>query len=439
MQLAVSFWSGCWGCSVCGFGNLRHRIHHFGIVEPLPMTSLLKLPKPRRVALLIETSRSYGRDLLLGIAKYVRIHGSWSIEFEEGDPCEVIPEWFARWTGDGIIARVKTPTLARAIARKRILAVDLYGGLSNIKMPTMRSNELAVGRMAAEHLIERGFRHFAFCGYNGTDWSDRRRVGFEQTIAKQGFPCQVFQNPLPRSERSVSEYEEHGPKYEQQLNRWLDSLPKPIGLMVCNDSRGRQVLTACQALGVTIPDEIAVIGVDNDAVLGELSALPLSSVILNTERIGFEAAALLDRMMAGETLPEKEIFIEPKGIATRRSTEVLAIEDRHIAAALKIIRERACDGLDVPTLLKAVPLSRSSMERRFSQLLGRSPNSEILRIKLDRTKHLLMDSDLTMNVITEKAGFESQEYMSRVFKKKFGLTPGQFRAQSHPAPLHSNL
>jgi LacI family transcriptional regulator len=144
-------------------------------------------------------------------------------------------------------------------------------------------------------------------------------------------------------------------------------------------------------------------------------------------------------MMNGEALSEKEIVIEPKGIAIRRSTEVLAIEDRHIANALKVIREHACEGLNVLALLKAVPLSRSSMERRFAQFLGRSPNTEILRVKLDRTKQLLTDSDLPMNVIAEKSGFDSQAYMSRVFKKKFGLSPGQFRSQSHPSPFRPRL
>ena len=400
------------------------------------MKALLKKARPRRVALLIETSRSYGRDLLLGIAKYVRIHGPWSIEFEEGDPCEAIPDWFARWTGDGVIARVKTPALARAIIRKGVPAVDLYGGLPKLKMSTMRSDEFAVGRMAAEHLIERGFRQFAFCGYNGTDWSDRRRIGFEQAIAAKGFPCQIFQNPLPRAVRSTAEYEEHGEKYEQQLNRWLESLPKPIGLMVCNDSRGRQVLNCCRALNVNIPDDIAVIGVDRDEVLCELSDLPLTSVILNTEQIGFEAAALLDLMMKGKPAPANEIVINPKGVATKRSTDVLAIEDRHIAKALKIIREHACEGLDIKTLLSEVPLSRRIMERRFTQILGRSPNSEIVRVKLERCKQLLMDSDLPLVEISEKAGFESQEYMSRIFKKKLGVTPGQFRSEFH-LPLHT--
>src|ERR1700761_5213775 len=174
------------------------------------MKSPLKKNRLPRVALLIETSGSYGRDLLLGVAQYVHVHGPWSIEFEQGDPSETVPDWFARWTGDGVIARVKSPAIARAIARKKVVAVDLYGGLPDMEIPCIRSDELAVGRMAAEHLIKRGFRQFAFCGYNGTGWSDRRRIGFEQAVAKSNFPCEIFQNPLPRVERLKTEYEEHG-------------------------------------------------------------------------------------------------------------------------------------------------------------------------------------------------------------------------------------
>jgi LacI family transcriptional regulator len=389
-----------------------------------------KRPRQRRVALLIETSRAYGRDLLVGVAQYVRIHGPWSIDFEEGDPCEVVPEWFRRWRGDGVIARAKTPALAEVVVRKGVPVVDLYGGLPDLKMPRIRSDELAVGHLAAQHLLDRGFSQFAFCGHNGTDWSDGRRNGFEQLVAEAGFPCQIFQNPLPRSNNPGGEYEQHGLKYEHQLSRWLAALPKPVGLMACNDSRARQVLTCCRTLELKVPDEVAVIGVDKDEVLCELSDIPLSSVILNTERIGFEAAVLLNRMMAGERPLTGTIAIAPKGIATRRSTEVLAVEDRHIAAALGMIREQACEGLDVPALVKALPISRSSLERRFAQLLGRSPNAEILRVKLDRTKQLLRESDLPLMAIAEKTGFQNQEYLSRVFKKKFGFTPGQFRAQS---------
>lgn len=383
-------------------------------------------PTPR-VALLIESSRSYGRELLMGIAKYVRIHGPWSIEFEEGDPGEHFPKWFGRWKWDGVIARVSTPAMAGILGRTGVPVVDLSGSLPEAGFPRIRSDEEAVGRMAADHLLERGFKNFAFCGFNGTDWSDLRRANFARRVEQAGFTCQAFENPGPQQSFSISDYEEHGERHEQDLMAWLQALPKPCGIMACNDARGRQVLNCCREVGLAVPDEVAVIGVDKDEIFCELSDLPLSSVILNTQQIGFEAAVLLARMMAGESDVPSSIRVQPMGVMARQSTDVLAIDDRHIAAALKYIREYACDGLDVESLLRAIPLSRSVLERRFSQILGNSPKAEILRVRLDRVCRLLVESDLPLAEVAQKAGFEHPEYMSRLFKKKMGITPGEFR------------
>jgi LacI family transcriptional regulator len=391
-------------------------------------------PTPR-VALLIESSRSYGRELLMGIAKYVRIHGPWSIEFEEGDPCEQFPKWFGRWKWDGIIARVSTPAMAEVIRRAGVPVVDLSGSLPEAGFPRIRSDEGAVGRLAAEHLIERGFKNFAFCGFNGTDWSDLRRASFERRISEAGLTSQAFENPGPMQSFSTLDYEEHGERHERDLMAWLQSLPKPCGLMACNDARGRQILNCCREVGVAVPDEVAVIGVDKDEIFCELSDLPLSSVILNTQQIGFEAAALLARLMTGDCAGPTSILVKPMGVMSRQSTDVLAIEDRHIAAALRQIREQACDGLDVRSILKSVPLSRSVLERRFSQILGISPKAEILRVRLDRVCRLLAESDLPLAEVAEKAGFEHPEYMSRLFKKKVGITPGEFRKNPGVAGL----
>ena len=390
-----------------------------------------KKPSPR-VALLIESSRSYGRELLMGVAKYVRIHGPWSIEFEEGDPGEHFPKWFGRWKWDGIIARISSPAMAEVVRRTGVPVVDLSGSLPEAGFLRIRSDESAVGRMAAEHLIERGFKNFAFCGYNGTDWSDLRRANFERRVTEAGYGCVAFENPGPMQSFSVSDYEEHGERHERDLMGWLQSLPKPCGLMACNDARGRQVLNCCREVSVAVPDEVAVIGVDKDEIFCELSDLPLSSVILNTQQIGFESAALLARLMAGESAESSSILVKPMGVMARQSTDVLAIDDRHIAAALKHIREHACNGLDVESLLRAVPLSRSVLERRFSQILGISPKAEILRVRLDRVCRLLAESDLPLAEVAQKAGFEHPEYMSRLFKKKMGITPGELRKHSVP-------
>jgi LacI family transcriptional regulator len=366
----------------------------------------------------------------MGIASYVKIHGPWSIEFEEGDPSEHFPKWFGRWKWDGIIARVSTPAMAEVIGATGAPVVDLSGGLPEAGFPRIRSDEEAVGRLAAEHLLRRGFHNFAFCGFNGTDWSDLRRNSFARRVAEAGFDCQTFQNPGTSRAPADLDYEEHGELHERELMIWLQSLPKPCGVMACNDARGRQVLTCCREVSVAVPDEVAVIGVDKDEIFCELSDLPLSSVILNTQQIGFEAAALLAALMAGKGVETPSTVVQPVGVMARQSTDVLAIDDRHIAAALRHIREHACNGLDVESLLKVVPLSRSVLERRFSKILGKSPKTEILRVRLDRVRRLLAESDLTLAEVAEKAGFEHPEYMSRLFKKKMGITPGEFRRRS---------
>ncbi|PXA04435.1 XylR family transcriptional regulator [Coraliomargarita sinensis] len=385
-----------------------------------------KKPSPR-VALLIESSRSYGRELLMGIAEYVRIHGPWSIEFEEGNPLDQLPEWFGREKWDGILARVNTPDMAKALRRKGVPVIDLSASLPESAFPQIRSDEDAVGRLAAEHLMERGFKQFAFCGYNGTDWSDARRDSFERRVAGAGLACQGFENPRAMPPPSATDYEEHGERHERDLICWLKTLPKPCGLMACNDARARQVLNCCREAGVSVPDEVAIIGVDKDEIFCELCDMPLSSVILNTQQIGFKAAELLSSMMTGECTEPGPIAVQPLGVMARQSTDVLAIDDRHIAAALRQIREHACDGLDVETLLKTTPLSRSVLERRFSQFIGSSPKAEILRVRLDRVCQLLAGSSLPLAEVAGKTGFEHPEYMSRLFKKKMGMTPGEFR------------
>ena len=384
-----------------------------------------------RVALLIESSRAYGRGLLLGVAKYVREHGPWSIFLQERSLDDVSPDWLAQWKGDGVIARIENRELARAVSRLGLPAVDLRSLLPGLKLPSLRTDDVAVAELAAEHLRERGFRHFAFCGFNGADYSDLRRDAFQKWVVRSGHRCQVFQEPVRPHRAGTLGFEEHGLKYEDHVARWLRQLPKPVGLMACNDIRGQQVLNACRAIGVAVPDEVAVIGVDNDVVLCELSDPPLSSVVPNTERIGYEAAALLARLMAGQLPPTRPISIAPAGVVTRRSTEVLAIEDRHIATVARFIREHACEGIDVSDVVKVVPLSRSALERRFVKVLGRSPKEQILRVRLDRAKRLLAETEFPLPVVAEKVGFAHPEYLSVIFKRKTGQTPGQFRRQAH--------
>ena len=209
-------------------------------------------------------------------------------------------------------------------------------------------------------------------------------------------------------------------------------LPKPAGVFAAYDIKGRQLLDACRDAGVAVPEEIAVVGVDNDELLCGLATPPLSSVIPNTRRTGYEAARLLDRMLQGEEVPPEGHFIPPLGVHARQSTDILAVEDREIAAAMRFIREQACDGITVEDVLRAVPLSRRVLERRFRAVVGRTPHEEILRLRLDRVKQLLAETDLSLERISTLAGFAHPEYMSVAFKREIGVTPGCHRAQIRP-------
>jgi LacI family transcriptional regulator len=384
----------------------------------------------QRVALLLESSRAYGRGLLHGIAEYVRLHGPWSIYHEErglGDPP---PAWLQGWDGDGVIARIEDRRIARAICDLGLPTVDLRGVLPDLEVPVIVTDDEAVSRMAFDHFLERGFRNFAFCGFAHADYSDNRSQAFAQFVEEEGLSCHVYQTSSKARPTGIKAIEQSGLVSEAEVARWLDELPKPVGLMACNDIRGQQVLNACREVGIAVPEEVAVLGVDNDDVLCDLSYPTLSSVVPDTRRIGYEAAGLLERMMGGQPPPAGDICIPPLGVVTRRSTDVLAIEDRHLARAVRYLREHACEGITVEDVLANVPMSRSVFERRFARLFGRSPKAEILRARLDRVKQLLAETEIPVKQIATKAGFEHPEYMNVIFKQRTGQTPGQYRAST---------
>jgi LacI family transcriptional regulator len=394
------------------------------------MKKFVKSVKRPRVALLVESSRAYGRGILSGVARFVREHDPWSIFFQDLNLCDSTPGWLKSWRGDGIISRLENRDVVKVIQHLKVPAVYLRQVQAGTNMPCILTDNLAVSRLCFEHLKERGFRHFAFCGFNGADYSDERRDGFVALVGQAGLPCYVFPGGQVAAKAATAEYEGLGLKDGGQMASWLRKLPRPLGMMACNDMRGQQVLDACRAIGLASPEEIAVIGADNDEVLCNLSDPPLSSVVPNTGRIGYEAAGLLAQMMAGRKAPSPRVFVEPSGIITRRSSEVLAMEDRQIAAAARFIREHACSGIDVSNVLRAVPMSRSTLDRRFLKILGRSPKDEILRVRLNRIKELLAETDLPLSIIAEKVGLEHLEHLSRIFKNRTGITPSEFRERA---------
>ncbi len=380
-----------------------------------------------RVALLIESSRAYGRGLLRGIARYARTHGPWSLFHQERKIGDDAPNWLQKWSGDGIIARIENPRLLGTLREMKLPCVDLRGLHEVAGIPILHTDDREVTRLAIEHLRDRGFGHLGYCGFEGTDYSAIRRGFFQQALREAGLEPSIYEGPRPpRGDTTAIEAE--GLLYEDDVAAWVKSLRKPAGVMACNDIRAVQLLSACRDHGLAVPDEVAVIGVDNDELLCELCDPPLSSVEPDTEKIGYEAAAVLERMMRGQVPAAEKTFIQPRGVVTRLSTDVLAMEDRQIAAALRFIRENACKPIGIEDVLRQVPISRSTLERRFQAILGRSPKEEVLRVRLGRVKQLLRDTNYTLPKIAGLAGFTHHEYMSALFRKKTGQTPGQFRA-----------
>ena len=377
-----------------------------------------------KVAILIETSNSYSRGLMRGIVAYMREHCPWSIYMSEHSRGDRLPAWLPQWDGEGVIARIENTSIARVVESLHVPVVNVSAARLIPALPWVETDDAAIAALAAGHLLDRGLKHFGFCGDERFNWSKWRGEFFERLISEAGWPCSVYR-PLRRHTAASETQIEH-------IADWIAGLPKPVGVLAAYDYRGQQVLDACRRRGIPVPDDVAVLGVDNDDLLCDLSDPPLSSVILNPRRTGYEAAELLDRMMSGESIGREKHAIGPLGIATRQSTDVLAIEDADVSAVLRYIRDHACEGIGVQNALDAVPQSRRRLEYRFKKLLGRTPHEEIVRVRLNRVKSLLVETDLSVEKIAHLAGFEYVEYLSVLFRQKCGTTPSDYRAQQRP-------
>lgn len=394
---------------------------HSDSAENFERRPTFRSPNMRHVALLIETSGSYGRGLLRGVAKYNRMHGGWSTYFHPhglGDPP---PAWLTNWKGDGILARVDTPEIADVLLQSGVPVLNLRGTVDDLPFPYVGPDHARIGELAAEHLLEHGLRNFAFCGrppgiHPGLD---ERGVSFAQFVARSGYAC----NSYPAASPAVAWELEQG-----RLAEWIKGLPKPVGVMACNDERGLQVLDACRRCGANVPDEVAVIGVDNDEHLCDLSIPPLTSVDVNAEQIGYTAAELLDQVMQGRRSKTKSQRLAPRGIVTRLSTDTVASEDEEVNRAIRYIREHGCNRLRVIDVLGHVGMSRAALQQRMRRVVGRTIHKEIERIRLARVKELLLSPDMTIKQVARATGFSSVQYMTRVFRAAVGETPARYRA-----------
>jgi LacI family transcriptional regulator len=382
--------------------------------------------KTPKVALLVETARGFGRDVLRGVARYAQHHGPWSFYITPGDFEHVVPA-MKQWGGTGIIARIPNDRIAQQIIKAGLPTIAI--GLTDEQMkpgsPLAKFSELSsdadeVARLVMEHLLERCFNHFAYVGLEERGWSCRREAAFRKQVRAAGFDLAVYHQPSRAADR----------RWERErdiLANWLRRLPTPIGLFACNDDRGRQVLEACRIGELSVPTDVAVIGVDNDEVFCDLADPPLSSVTLNAETAGYRAAELLDSMMSGRDCSPRHLVVEALGVVTRNSTDVIAVADEDVSAALQFIRQEQGFGISVDSVADAVAVSRRSLERRFRETIGRTILEEIQLARIERAKRLLLKTKYPISKVAQMAGFGSTGYFVQMFHERVGKTPRKFR------------
>ncbi|MEZ6134593.1 MAG: DNA-binding transcriptional regulator [Pirellulaceae bacterium] len=376
----------------------------------------------KSVALLIETSNGYSRGLLEGVIAYTKEHGNWSVYLTEQERGAPPPSWLSGWAGNGVIARIETDTIGRQLKRCGVPVVDLSAARHIKGIPWADTDDEAISQLAVEHFVQRGFRNLAYCGDAGFQWSAERCFYFRNFAQTAG--CTYFEH------QSVARYDAtyNALKEKRRIMDWIVALPRPIAIMGCYDFKAQEVLDACRQLNIDVPVEVAVLGVDNDRLICELSEPKLSSIIPDTKRTGYEAASLLDRMMSGETVAaDVPLITQPLGIQLRDSTDSVAIEDEEVALALQFIRRHAFANIRVKDILQDIHISRRALEHRFSKLVGHTPHEEIQRVRMNHVKELLRDTALTVHQIAERMSFEHSEYLGAAFRREVGLSPGEYR------------
>lgn len=415
-----------------------------------------------KVIFLVERSRAYGRFLLRGVAQYSKLHGPWLFFMEPEFYVKGLAKsykWMEAVGADGVIAPLWDDAIIDMIVHLGLPAV-----ICGIERPSLNAcrivtDDAAVGRMAAEYFLNRGFRRFAFCGFDDAIWSGRRSESFSRTVAQNGFETHVYRQPKAKRRRTA--------EVEPSLIAdWLKALPKPVALMACNDDRGRDVLMACRIAGLQVPGEVAVLGVDNDDLVCDLSYPRLSSIATSAERAGYEAARVLDRLMkdwksprrdtksrVSETqslasprtapsfdidppsaasaqeaaITEKDVVASPLYVVTRQSTDVMAIEDSYVAEAVRFIRSHSKDVIQVDDVTQAVGLSRRALEQRFRRTLDRSVHNEIQYVRVNQMASMLTNTNLPISQITRLLGYPYSNNVSRCFRQLKGLSPSQYR------------
>ncbi|MFI4912346.1 MAG: XylR family transcriptional regulator [Sedimentisphaeraceae bacterium JB056] len=376
----------------------------------------------KKVAILVPTSRAFGRGIIKGVTNYARINKDWRLFTILPDYCSIsnihVKDFIEKWEPDGIIARIPFIDYDCALDLKIPMVVThIYSPVEN-ELNIIPDCETP-SRMAAEYFISKGFKNFAFCGFH-LNWDLSRAHFFRYYLQCAGFDTEIYQTPIEDMHNAWEREQPH-------LAVWLQKLPKPVAIYTTNDDRARHVLEACHMANLRVPEEVSVLGSDNDQLVCDISEPTLSSISYNFERAGYDAAESLNLLMEGYKGKLKDIEISPLKIHTRQSTGFIAIDDDEISDTLKFIKDNETKNITAQDVIDNSTLSRRSLEIRFKKATGRTISEHIRKLKLLYVCDLLINTHLTVLEISYKAGFPNAKRLHEVFMKTYKTTPLDYR------------
>jgi LacI family transcriptional regulator len=387
------------------------------------------MAKPQRIGLVFEHDMAYPRGVLRGIKQFAQTKPNWILVMLE--PEALSAQALEVMRPSGVIANAFDKRIIELLAAQHRPVVNCSPVLRDVPFASVMVDHREVGRLASEHLVDRGLRHFGVVGHPRHLYSVEREAGFREALAGTDATCESFYERPAVSFRRRARLLALSPS----LQEWLRRLPKPVGIFTCHDIWGLQVVEACRLAKLAVPEQVAVIGVDNDDLLCELARPSLSSIIVPAQRIGFQSATMLARLLKGHTIRRSPLLVTPPGVIARQSSDILSGGDAELTAAVRYIRDHPHLPLTVSDVLNVVPISRRALEQRFQRLLKRGIGEEIRRIHLARAKRLLGTTVLPIAEIAQQSGYRSVHYLSRAFRKETGQTPSQFRANYYGQPM----
>ena len=391
----------------------------------------MKESRTFKVGLLVERSRAFGREVCEGVITFAQEREDWELHFlDAGD----ILRGNHHSGMDGFIARVTTDAIAERLAKTGKPVVDLYYGKPRERFAIVKTMHEAVGRLAAEHFLDRRFTNFAYCPYGGGRTSDYCQTAFARRLRRDGFSCLAYPGDggtYDFGKTDIISDTISPPKDAKRLSKWLASLPKPTALFCPGDLRAWQVVELCRAKGISVPHEVAVLGLDNDMLICGVSRPMLSSIDPNTRKIGRMAAEVLSQMME-HGIPDRPIVrqVRPSGVVARASTETIPVNPPWLSDALVFIMRNAHKGINASDVFKAAGKSHTAVTKTFRKVLGTSVVEEVARARLDEACRLLRDTEMDMSRVAELSGYASASYFTQAFKAAKGMSPGEFRRQA---------